>query len=83
TRHIAERIRENVEKLRIPHPAQGTAEHVTVSVGGVTAHPSRLSATSPHNLIDLADSALYQAKKSGRNRIVVIAADEQKLPTSL
>ncbi|CUB05561.1 MULTISPECIES: GGDEF domain-containing response regulator [Tepidiphilus] len=74
-RHIAERIRENVEKLRIPHPAQGTAEHVTISVGGAVAHPAKLPAMPANRLIDFADAALYQAKKAGRNRVVICDAD--------
>ena len=74
-RHIAERIRENVEKLRIPHPAQGTAEHVTISVGGAVAHPAKLPAMPANRLIDFADAALYQAKKAGRNRVVICDSD--------
>jgi diguanylate cyclase (GGDEF)-like protein len=54
---------------------------ITISVG-VAAFPD--DATDPIQLVELADSALYRAKRSGRNRICAyrqsIAATEGPLP---
>lgn len=62
---VADRIRQNV--ARRPFWGRGqTPVAVTVSIGVA----SRLAAdTKPEDLIDLADSALYQAKETGRDRI--------------
>ncbi len=52
------------------HVAQATTAggHVTVSVG-IAAFPTH--GTTPEALITRADAALYEAKKSGRNRIAL------------
>ncbi len=47
----------------------GEKFHVTVS-GGVAAFPEVMCAT-PWDLIRAADSALYEAKRKGRNRVIV------------
>jgi diguanylate cyclase (GGDEF)-like protein len=66
----AERVRVAVaEELfpvtRMDSPA--TQHHrITISIG-VAAYPD--DATDPIHLVELADSALYRAKRSGRNRI--------------
>jgi diguanylate cyclase (GGDEF)-like protein len=72
---IAERIRAHVEGLAVPvddRPGSPTVQ-VTISIG-VTA----LARGESHELIDLlaaADSALYQAKQSGRNQVAMAPAD--------
>ena len=58
---LAERIREAVEAMRVD------GLKVTVSIGVAGVHET--GATSPGNLIELADAALYRAKKAGRNRV--------------
>ena len=64
---VAERMRLAVHRLELPHP--GLAPHGLVSISaGVASHivePGMGSCT----LFDAADSALYQAKLSGRNRV--------------
>lgn len=63
----AESIRIVVESLHIPHQASKKSEVVTVSVGVATQDVKMFE--SQFELIDLADQALYQAKKNGRNRV--------------
>lgn len=65
---LAERIREGVERLNIPH-ASGASGVVTVSLGVATALP--MAEGNPKALVDAADTALYRAKDGGRNRVVV------------
>jgi diguanylate cyclase (GGDEF)-like protein len=61
----AERLRAAVENLRIPHPGGGV---ITVSAG-VAGLDDKV--TSPDELFELADKALYRAKEGGRNRVEV------------
>jgi len=57
----------NVEELRIPHEMSKVAKHVTVSIGVAAIRPELDKV--PSELIRQADSALYQAKNAGRNRV--------------
>lgn len=63
---FAQSFRQQIDSLALPHPASPTASHVTVS-GGVAARIS--SGDSPREIVHRADSALYAAKRGGRNRI--------------
>jgi two-component system chemotaxis family response regulator WspR len=58
----------NVEELRIPHTASTVGEYVTISVGGAATVPRK--GESFLHLIEVADAALYEAKESGKNRVV-------------
>lgn len=60
---VAERIRENIANQPF-HLSPSLALSITVSVGVATL---KHSFTDLHELIDLADKALYEAKKKGRN----------------
>ena len=73
TQALAERIRQAVEALAIPHEGNSASSHVTVSLGTVTRAGSGLQ--SPDQLVLLADEALYRAKQGGRNRIESAAGD--------
>jgi two-component system chemotaxis family response regulator WspR len=66
--HVAARLREAVESLQIPHQDSAVLEVVTLSVGGATSSPQRGDALL--GLIDKADSALYEAKALGKNRVI-------------
>lgn len=82
----AERVRSGVELHAFPAARQDSPEddrthRITISVG-VAAFPD--DARDPIHLIELADAALYRAKRGGRNRICAyrhsIAATEGPLP---
>lgn len=66
---IAEKLRENVELLNIPHCSPNIDSVVTVSIGLATFSP--ISSESSKMLIELADKGLYLAKGRGRNQIAV------------
>lgn len=65
---MAETIRRNVEQIKIPHSKSQVLDHVTISLGIATMFPIKES--SPYELLIMADNALYQAKKMGRNRTI-------------
>jgi diguanylate cyclase (GGDEF)-like protein/PAS domain S-box-containing protein len=64
---LAEEVRADVESLRMPNPHSAAAPYVTVSVGAACVIPHD---ETPEALVKLADEALYEAKESGRNRVV-------------
>jgi len=66
---VAERIRKAVAAMAFP--LSGQTLHLTVSVGVCTVLPTSADATE--ELFGRADDALYQAKASGRNCVVVWA----------
>src|SRR5690606_28035632 len=60
---IADRLRQCVEKTDIP-----PVGHITISLG-VAHYPEH--AADLDGVLKAADEALYQAKKTGRNRVVM------------
>jgi diguanylate cyclase (GGDEF)-like protein len=74
---VGERVREAVEKLAIPH-SMSAFQCVTVSAG--MASVALGEAASIQELIEAADTALYVAKRRGRNTVVahaLIRAEDQ------
>ncbi len=69
---VAERMRLAVQRLELPHPGLGPHGLVTVSAG--VASTLITASQSPAALFEAADSALYEAKISGRNRVCVATA---------
>jgi len=65
---VAEELRAAVEAIHFPHEYSKVAEHVTTSVGG-NAQP--VTDETPQVLLEKADKALYEAKKQGRNRVII------------
>ena len=66
--HIAERLRQKIEELDIPHLAS-PMERLTVSIGVASLIPPR-DGSGTEEFVHAADAALYDAKRQGRNRIV-------------
>jgi diguanylate cyclase (GGDEF)-like protein len=67
----AKLIRSGIEALALEHASNPPACVVTVSIGVATMMPGSADlAREPEALIVAADRALYQAKHSGRNRVV-------------
>lgn len=67
---LAERIRSAITEINVAD-LNATPRTITLSIGVATVTwPSELT---PQDLIDEADRALYQAKRSGRNRVQVFA----------
>src|SRR5882762_657468 len=67
----AERVRTGIEKHEFPAVRRASSEaprthRMTISVG-LAAYPE--DARDPIQLVEMADSALYRAKRSGRNRV--------------
>jgi diguanylate cyclase len=65
----AERIRSAIEQKLftvVRHQEAGASHRVTISVG-IAAFPD--DSQDPIELVEMADSALYRAKREGRNRI--------------
>ncbi len=62
---VAQRIQQAIYRLAIPHIKSGVKEMVTVSLGIASMIPTL--EVKPDQLIELADQALYNAKKQGRD----------------
>ena len=74
---IAETIRDKVSSLCIPHENAGNeCQTLTISIGVTTVIPGHNGSVAEP--VSLADSALYSAKKEGRNRIIVNGASQQQ-----
>lgn len=71
---IAEQLRGDFEKIGIQHKTTTVSdtEVVTLSIGVASLVPSTNS--SPEILIKMADEALYDAKKLGRNQVITYSS---------
>lgn len=72
TRMVSERIRKAVESTAFK--AYDEKLKITISIGA-SIFPE--DADNLHDLIDRADSALYTAKKSGRNKVCIFGQDQR------
>lgn len=65
-RYLAENMRSVVAELQIEHPCSAFG-HLTISLGVAESYPT--GKNGPEVLIAVADEALYEAKKAGRNQV--------------
>ncbi|MFG1301975.1 diguanylate cyclase [Xanthobacter sp. V3C-3] len=73
---FAEDVRRLLADLAIPHPA-APSRRISASFGVASMVPTQEG--SPDALVAVADAALYEAKRSGRDRVV---AHGERAPTS-
>ncbi|MGD8340410.1 MAG: diguanylate cyclase [Gammaproteobacteria bacterium] len=78
-RTVPEELRREIIDLAILHEGSHVAPTITVSIGVALAEPS--SGRSLTGAIQAADEALYEAKQSGRNRVVFKDASESEVET--
>nr|WP_307236287.1 GGDEF domain-containing protein [Pararhizobium capsulatum] len=76
-RTIAERIRSRVEAARLPNPASRVTPYLTVSIGIAVATRDSKSILVGQ-LQRRADAALYAAKNTGRNCVLVYADEASR-----
>ena len=70
-RVVGERVRTNVRALELPYP-ESPGGVVTVSVGVASMRPRDADASA---IVSAADRALYQAKREGRDRVILAPAE--------
>lgn len=76
---VAERMRMQVEALKLPHVNNVVGHDVTISLGVAVVVPD--ARVSPTTLVNAADEALYKAKAVGRNQVIVADATERESET--
>ena len=67
---VANEVKTALDALKIEHKASKVNPCITLSFGVTSLIPN--GEQSPRTLVEAADSALYRAKKQGRNRIIKI-----------
>ncbi len=75
---LAERMRDGVMALALPHAGSAVAPRVTISAGVATAE--RCNGDAPGVLVAAADRALYEAKLGGRNQVRVAPPPHARTP---
>ncbi len=73
---VAQNLRHNIENLSIPHGYSSVCGFVTVSVGVAAEIPD--ARNDRERLVRYADTALYKAKNTGRNRVVLYSPETNK-----
>jgi diguanylate cyclase (GGDEF)-like protein len=78
-REMAEQLRNSIHSLSITHEDSATAVCVTASIGVAIVGP-RIG-RSPEGAVQVADEALYGAKRSGRNCVIAVDCDQVHFAT--
>ncbi|MFJ8236299.1 diguanylate cyclase [Ureibacillus sp. NPDC094379] len=72
---LANKLRHEVEELKISHEKSQTGHYITISVGVATTPTDHSPKMDSSELLALADLALYKAKEEGRNQVKTNKAD--------
>lgn len=67
---FAKLIKTAMSELAIPHPYSNVCDKLTLSIGYHTTVPTKN--TDAKSLIKAADTALYKAKNTGRNKVAIL-----------
>lgn len=67
---LSKKLLKSVEGLKIPHAKNSASAYVTISMGVVCFKPDKN--TDRKKTVELADTALYKAKESGRNQAALV-----------
>jgi diguanylate cyclase (GGDEF)-like protein len=67
--NFSKKLLRAIEDMNIPHPMNEHSKYITVSIGMANTIPDDYN--SQTQLLDEADKALYMAKETGRNKVVV------------
>jgi len=78
-REMAEQLRKAIHDLNILHEDSATSPYVTASIGVAIVAPRM--GRSPDGAVQVADEALYSAKRSGRNCVSVVDCDQTMFST--
>jgi diguanylate cyclase (GGDEF)-like protein len=78
-RELPERLRKEVQELKIVHEGSDNSEYLTISIGVAIIYPD--AERSIAGAIQMADEALYQAKENGRNRVVIVESGTTDVET--
>ena len=78
-REMADQLRKSIHALNITHEDSATAQFVTASIGVAIVGPRM--GRSPEGAVQIADEALYSAKRSGRNSVTVVDCDHALFST--
>lgn len=70
---LAERMRQEILSLNIPHSGNSATKVLSISIG--VAHQSITEHVTTQQLLENADAALYRAKQQGRNQVQSEPAD--------
>ena len=73
-RELADQLRRAITDLRITHEESVTASVVTASIGVAIVGPRM--GRNPEGVVQIADEALYTAKRGGRNAVRTVDCDE-------
>jgi len=65
---FANKLRLNIEELKIKHNGSSAYKYISVSIGLYTVPNNVMS--SPEKIYEYADNALYEAKAKGRNQVI-------------
>jgi diguanylate cyclase (GGDEF)-like protein len=67
---MAKRLRRAVANLRLAHSSSAASGYISLSIGGVVFHSRD---ADPVEILGAADAALYEAKRTGRDRAHIVA----------